>query len=166
MQPLFWVHLLSLQATYQEENSYSSISTHLLEPAENELLLPKFKMHNFPRKIGKSQSIEYSLPFLKLVKTICLTEGNQCLKFPEKLVKINSKKCFVQYQKLLSPVSYQFSQFFIKIPSGFSFNRLQFFCEALKSIQLCIGASQDTLCILGKINLQSEQIFLQQEIPE
>lgn len=45
-------------------------------------------------------------------------------------------------------------------------NRLQFFCEALRSIQLCIGASQDTLCILGKINLQSEQIFLQQEIPE
>lgn len=35
MQPLFWVHLLSLLATYQEENSYSDISTHLLEPAEN-----------------------------------------------------------------------------------------------------------------------------------
>lgn len=48
----------------------------------------------------------YLLPFLKVVKTICLIEGNQCLKFPEKLVKINSKKCFGQYQKLLSPVGY------------------------------------------------------------
>lgn len=124
-------------------------------------------MYNFLRKIGKFQSIEYSLQFLKLVKTICFTEGRQCLKFPEKnKLKMNSNKCFGQYQKLLSLVDDYFSQIFIKMPCALSFNRLQFICEELRSIQLCIGASQDTLCILGKINLQSEQNFLQQEIPE
>lgn len=63
MQPLFWVHLLSLLATYQGENSYSGISTYLLEPAENELLLPKFKMHNFLRKIGKPKVLHIHCHF-------------------------------------------------------------------------------------------------------